>query len=276
MAHGDFTWIDLSTFEVEATKKFYRSCFQWEFDEDDSGYVNCSRSNSACAGLYEMPEFFQKIKMPSFWMTYISVTGIDAVVAKAKELGGKIEIEETNALGKVALIRDPAGAGFTCYEGSAESALSEDGQDGRWCGSELFVSDLSKVKDFYEGVFGWSLEAEEGQSERYLIRNEGKHIGAVQVASNEEKGDKEFWGVFFGVRNAEETLASIREAGGEVSYEHQNSSGTHYLVYDPQGAAFFVTEESGDAVGQSPHKSGLKWRILLGLIVIYLAVLCGD
>ena len=107
--------------------------------------------------------------------------------------------------------------------------------------SELFVSDLSKVKDFYEGVFGWSLEAEEGQSERYLIRNEGKHIGAVQVASNEEKGDKEFWGVFFGVRNAEETLASIREAGGEVSYEHQNSSGTHYLVYDPQGAAFFVT-----------------------------------
>ena len=85
--HGDFTWIDLSTFDVPATKKFYGTCFGWEYSEDESGYVNGARSGTPCAGLYEMPEFFQKINMPSFWMTYISVTGIDSVVAKAKELG---------------------------------------------------------------------------------------------------------------------------------------------------------------------------------------------
>ena len=282
--HGDFTWVDLSTFDVAAAEKFYGSVLHWEFESDESGYVNCSVSNDACAGLYEMPEFFQKIRMPSFWMTYVLVDDVASLVARVEDLGGKVELEETNALGKVALVRDPSGAGFTCYEGSAKGALHSRPKPGQWCWSELFVSDLSKVETFYAELLGWSFEVDDESDDRYIIRgSEGQRVGAVQVASNEVKGDKEFWGVSFSVQDAQATQGEIREAGGTLVYEHVNSDGVHYLAHDSQGAAFFITEcaESGDR-SNSSQASGrraattsgnLKWRSLVGLVVVYLAVL---
>lgn len=280
---GDFTWVDLSTFDVAAAKKFYGAVLHWSFEEDDSGYVNCSASKDACSGLYEMPEFFQKIKMPSFWMTYISVSDLDGIVAKVENLGGKLELEETNALGKVALIRDPSGAGFTCYEGAAPGADRNNPQHGQWCWSELFVSDLSMVERFYSELFGWEFVADGDTSDRFAIcRADSVRIGAVQVADNEIKGEKEFWGVSFAVQNAKAALEKIRSAGGTVISEHTNTNGTHHLAHDSQGAAFFVTEcETGRDTGvestltkePSSVSGNLKWRSLVGLVVVYFAII---
>ena len=65
-----------------------------------------------------MPEKFQSIRMPSFWMSYIHVQNIEETVRVAKANGAIIEVspEAAPGGGLVALIRDPAGAGFTCYE----------------------------------------------------------------------------------------------------------------------------------------------------------------
>ena len=274
--HGNFTWVDLSTFNVEEAKTFYLSVFEWNFTDGDSSYVNCSKNSAPCAGLYEMPEFFQKINMPSFWMTYISVSDIDSIVSKAKEFGGKVELEETNALGRIALIRDPAGAGFTCYEGASKAIDHQNSKDGQWCWSELFISDISRVNKFYTGLFGWIFELDSDSTDRYSILKEGgERIGSVQVASNEIRGDKEFWGVFFKVKKAKKALAEIHKLGGSKVYKYSNTEGAHYLVNDSQGAAFFLTEqdiEATTALEQSRSETGIKWRSLLGLILIYLAI----
>lgn len=277
--HGNFTWTDLSTLDVAEAKRFYSAIFQWDFTEDDSGYVDCTKSATPCSGLYEMPQLFRKIRMPSFWMTYISVSDIDVVVMKAKELGGRVELEETNSLGKIALIRDPAGAGFTCYEGVARSAIEKNPGQGRWGWSELFTSDFAQINNFYAELFGWVFEESGDIADRYLIRNEGgEAIGAVQVSGNAIKGEKEFWGVFFGVDDAGKTLSGIRDAGGKVIYDYSNSNGVHYLVNDSQGAVFFVTgqdsatDEVEPVTKLSSKRMNLKWRSLLGLVLVYLAI----
>jgi len=277
--HGDFTWIDLSTFDVAEAKSFYSSIFDWDGDRGESGYLTCFRSGVPAAGLDEMPEFFQEIKMPSFWMSYISVSDIATVVTKATALGGRVELEETNALGRVTLIWDPAGAGFTCYEGDAKSSLEKTPQHGRWCWSELFVSDLSKIKPFYTELFGWSFENDAQTADHWIANEQGKRISAVQVASNDIKGDKEFWGVFFSVRDTQQCLAEIQNAGGKLIYEHTNASGDHYLANDSQGAAFFITSQSTSvsttqtAMSSSHQIEKRKWRSLVGLMVVYLAIL---
>lgn len=241
--HGEFTWIDLSTFDVTQAVEFYRSVFHWDVEEDVLGYLDCSVSGDPCAGIFEMPELFQKIGMPSFWMTYISVEDITSAVAKARQLGGRIELEQTDARGKIALIRDPAGAGFTCYEGAAKSAIASKPEHGRWLWSELFVSDLSRIKVFYEELFLWRFEPDVGTPDRQFIRNNrGDRIGAVQVASNDMKGEKEFWAVFFAVDDARTTISAVSGAGGQVVYDYPTSDGRHFLATDPQGAAFFVTQ----------------------------------
>jgi len=238
----------------------------------------CNKSRFLSAGLYEMPEFFQKINMPSFWMSYISVTDIDHVAKTAKELGGKVELEETNALGKIVLIRDPAGAGFTCYEGVTKSGRAEHPNHGRWYWSELFISDLSQVKEFYTELFGWSFKNDKGTTDRHLIYNsEDECISAVQVADDKTKGPKSFWGVFFGVRDAEAALTKIHDAGGKVIYDYSNANGTHYLANDAGNAAFFISDsnsrtEGVKSVSEHSTKTNLKWRSVLGLVGVYLAI----
>ncbi len=279
--HGEFSWIDLSTFDVARTEEFYADLFGWQVGQAPAGYYIGSVSGTPVAGFFEMPELFQKINMPSFWMSYIAVDDVDATVTKVKELGGKVELETSGPFGRVALIRDPSGAGFTCYEGTASSVISPQPTHGRWHWSELFVSNFSKVRQFYSGLFGWNFEPDGITPDRSCILNrQGRRIGAIQVASNDIKGDKEFWAIFFGVDDIPRAISLVNSYGGEMIYEHTNSEGTHYLVKDPQGAAFFLTAThpnrastpDDDTMSKSDSFS-LKWRSLIGLALIYTAVL---
>ncbi len=276
--NSHFTWIDLSTFDVGAAKKFYRNVFDWDFIPDSSGYISCSSQETPSAGLYVMPEFLQKIHMPSFWMTYIAVEDVKAIATKARELGGKIELEEQKDWGKIVLIRDPAGAGFTCYQGDALKTERDLSSHGRWGWSELFVSDISLVRSFYTSLFDWSIENE--TDDRYAIFNKEKEkIASIQIAPNEIKGEKEFWAVYFTIRDQKAAKISIEQAGGRVIDGHKNTDGKHLLAYDNQGAAFLITEskqQKPKAIGL-PHsykaQPKLKWRSLIGLIMIYLIIL---
>ena len=279
--HNQFTWIDLSTFNVEQAIKFYQKIFNWHCsDENADGYHICTAKNVHCVGLYAMPELFQKIKMPSFWMSYIAVTNIETVVDKAQKLGGKIELQEAGIWGKVALIRDPLGAGFTCYEGNVLQAKPDNEQHGRWCHNELFVSDIHVIKPFYENLFHWEIKYV--ADDRYLITDRDDHkIASIQVATNEEKGDKEFWAVFFTVDNLLATAETIKNLNGSIAYEYTNTEGKNLLAYDNQGAAFFLTEKNyrnnqpkqASAKEPSNYANTLKWKSFAGLFALYLVML---
>ena len=95
--HGDFTWVDLSTFDLREAQSFYSAILGWEFVDDGSGYCNCRVSGSPSAEIFEMPEAFRKINMPFFWMTYIPVDNVSAAVATARQFGGKIELEQADS-----------------------------------------------------------------------------------------------------------------------------------------------------------------------------------
>jgi len=274
-----FIWIDLSTFDVAQASDFYQNVLGWEIPQDEDTYLNCRLDGSACGGIYEMPPFFQKIRMPSFWMTYIAVTDINAIVARAKELGGKIEVEEQDGQGRVALIRDPSGAGFTCYEGSERAASRDFRKTGSWCWSELWVSDVDRIRTFYTSLFGWTIQAE-SEAGRYAIHTvSGKYIGAIQEASEDVKGSKEFWAVYFASEPIQGVQARIEQSGGTVEGIYPHPFGRQLLAYDSQGAAFFMlerSEETHPATATSPtsgRASSLPWRSLAGLLGIYLIVL---
>lgn len=98
--------------------------------------------------------------MPPFWMSYIQVSDLEQTVGLAEQHGAKVEVRPTSASGggQVALIRDPSGAGFTCYQGDAFSPKNASLIHGTQVWNELHVSDLTLIKDFYEKVFDWRIE----------------------------------------------------------------------------------------------------------------------
>lgn len=208
-------------------------------------------------------------------MTTVTVPELSAVVDLARSLGGKIEMEEESGQGRIALIRDPAGAGFTCYEVAARSVTHEPGLAGHWGWTELMVTDASSVAPFYQELFGWEMRSD-SEDRMSIYTSSGRRIGAIQQAPEEVKGPKEYWAVYFTVRDVKQALLDVEAAGGQSGGVFPHEQGEQGLAYDDQGAAFFLlsnpaTIRSTDLTSR-PH-SPLKWRSLLGLILLYGIVL---
>lgn len=183
-------------------------------------------------------------------------------------LGAKVELVEENALGKVALIRDPLGAGFTCYQGELPSALETGPSGGRWVGSELFISDFSKIEPFYTELFGWRL-IPRGENQWTIQTRDGVAMGTIHQATEEEKGDKEYWAVFFQVADIEAATRNIESAGGEVIKKESQLA----MAYDSQGAYFGLKSGAESSSPNTEMKEPIKWRSLVGLALLYPAIL---
>jgi len=271
-----FVWADLSTFDFEEAKSFYTKCFGWKFQGIGENYQICQAAGESAAGIYPMPEKFQNIGMPSFWMSYIHVSDIKQIVHSAEKYGAKVEIQPQKGLGGglIALIRDPAGAGFTCYQGENPGGKHGAGAHGRMVWNELHVSNLAKVEAFYTNVFGWSISPS-SENKLYDVHNSaGELIAGIRVYENEIKGDKEYWGVYFSVTDLKATIDVIEKTGGNVVVEETIEDGSSVLAYDSQGAAFFLLDQKSAQSGNTDKpQSTVKWRAISGLCIVLASVI---
>ena len=278
MAHGDFVWCDLSTFHVAGTRAFYGSLFGWRYETtnqpDGTPYHIASTGGREAAAVFEMPERFQVMGLPSFWMSYIAVDDIDAAVDTARTLGGKVEVEPM-AFGdaeQIALVRDPLGAGFTLYQGSGLTPRPAKAAPGQMAWNALYVSDLLAVRTFYEALFGWQIADDPAQPGTATVRNaSGTDISAIHEVDDALRGKDQFWGVHFAVADTDAAKADITAAGGQVIYE--DADGPTILARDADGAAFFIQPAEHTPVDATRPPGGPKWRTGLALTVLWIAVL---
>ncbi|MEL7120404.1 MAG: VOC family protein [Bacteroidota bacterium] len=218
MKPNNFIFADLSTYDLATAQNFYSRVFDWNFVTEDNAYFIATHQGKEIIGLYETPKKFQEMKMPSFWMSYIQVNSVDQTVEQARALGGIIEVVENNAIGKVALIRDPLGAGFTVYEGNQlNSRTSNETNSLVW--NELFISDFSKIESFYKGIFNWEIKASNQPNRHFIYNQKNEQIGAIQEVSKAVKGKYEYWGIFFGVKSIADTKQKVLSNGGTLIYE---------------------------------------------------------
>lgn len=229
---------DISTYSTKKTISFYERVFRWKYYETDNYYTAFS-GNTEVSGLYETPEKFKQMRMPHFWMTYIKVADLDATVDKAKQLGGIIELNyEMIDLGKVALIRDPQGAGFTIYEGNTLKNTRTKNTKNTLVWNELHVSDVKKIIPFYQGVFNWQIVKKEHGLYK-VLHQKGDYIADIMEIQNQYKGKYEYWVCSFGVKNVTSYKTIIIENGGSLINEENN----RILFTDNSGEAFFYIKE---------------------------------
>ena len=243
MAHGDFVWCDLSTFRPGTTKAFYSGLFGWGYSDasqpDGSCYHIAAADAGERAGVFEMPEKFRKIGLPSFWMSYIEVDDVDAAIETAQLLGGKIELGPVpfSEPARLVLIRDPLGAGFTVCESAGLPARSPAPEPGEMAWNALYVSNASKVIDFYSALFGWQISPVPNQPGTWHARtDQGDVVSEIQQLPEAVRGKYEFWGVHFAVADHSAAKTFVTGRGGRILYEDRSS----LLAEDPDGAAFFL------------------------------------
>ncbi len=225
---------DLSSYSPKTSISFYEEVFGWKYYHEYD-YFTAYKENQEVVGLYETPDKFKQMRMPHFWMTYIQVNSVDKTVEQAQQLDGIIEMTDTiSGYGKVALIRDPQGAGFTVYEGDALRSTRTNNEANTLIWNELHVSDINRILPFYQGIFEWDIK-DNGYGGVEVYNNQQDHITDILEIPNDYKGKYEYWISSFGVDDLQGTKSKILSLGGSVIIDE----GDRILVTDHSGEAFF-------------------------------------
>jgi hypothetical protein len=102
---GRFLWNELVTADVEAAKVFYGGIFGWTTTPFGPEYTLFNKGAQGVGGLMQKRE----AGGPSQWIAYVNVEDVDATVAKAVELGGRVVLPAMDipTVGRIAVVLDP-------------------------------------------------------------------------------------------------------------------------------------------------------------------------
>jgi predicted enzyme related to lactoylglutathione lyase len=221
--------------------------FGWEFDDLPTGeqgtYSTCRLGGRAVAGLYDGAE-------RPMWGSYISVEDVDRATERARELKAEVLVEpfETPGGGRVATVRDPAGAVVSLSQPGESFWAELVNQDWTWTWNELTSEDLAAGRDFYVALLGWTAEDAPGPFPRTTFTLGDLLIGGGHAPAPQEDPTPR-WNVTFWVPDVDQTVAGAQELGGKVVLPPMDiPAGRLTVVADPQGAVFIAAATPGGAV----------------------------
>ena len=241
MKHGHFIWADLSTYQLGRAQKDYARLFGWSF-VGAKDYRFAMLDGAPVAAVFKMPKRLAKINMPSFWMSYIKVDDLDASVAQAREFENviiEVKPEPFDETARIALVRDPSGAGFTLYEGPDIANQSNVKSAGVVVERYHHVPDISLIEPFYNRLFGWSFhQTEYTHWPVFEVRHpDGNTIAKAEQVPEEIRGKFRYWIPSFSIPSKRKFLDALAHARGMV---HTDLGERRFLVADRQQAHFMI------------------------------------
>jgi predicted enzyme related to lactoylglutathione lyase len=251
-APGTFCWVGLATSDTADATAFYTSLFGWRAEDLPAGaagtFTMLRRHGGDVAILYRQTPEARAAAAPPHWTSYVSVDDADATAARADGLGGAAVFREPFDVldaGRVAAIRDPAGAILSLWQPRARIGATLVNDAGALCWNELATPDVERAKSFYGELLGW--ECETDASGYTTIRNAGRANGGIRAQSERERDLEPGWLPYFTVERADGAARDAELLGGRrLEATRQISTGRFAVVADRQGAAFAVFEGDTD------------------------------
>jgi predicted enzyme related to lactoylglutathione lyase len=144
----------------------------------------------------------------------------------------------------MATISDPEGAAVSLWQPKKHIGAGIVNIPGAMSWNELYVKDVEKAKTFYGSLFGWTYDFDP-KSGYTTIRNNGRSNGGIFKLTDEFLGVPPNWTVYFTVSNLDESLAKVKELGGEVGMGPKTIGvGKIAMISDPAKAHFMIMELS--------------------------------
>ncbi len=238
---GTPTWVDLSTTDLDAGRRFYEELFGWTTDEpagpEFGGYAMFRSNGKLVAGSGPVMG-----DGPPAWTMYVRSPDAAATAQKVRDAGGEVVAEPMviGDSGTMAIFRDPTGASFGIWQNGLHTGAELFNEPVSVTWNELGTRDVEAAKRFYAAVFGWGVEGDE-----YVEwQLDGKRIGGcvnldqfglpAAVPAN--------WLSYFAVASVDDTVKRVEGLGGTVNVTARDipDMGRFAVVADPQGAVFAV------------------------------------
>ena len=138
-AAGTFCWPELATADQNSARKFYAPLFGWTYNDLPTGpsgvYTILQKNGKDCAALYTLNPEQKQRGVPPHWGAFVAVTSADDTVSQAKRLGGSVLVEPMDVTdkGRMAVLRDPAGAVFSLWQARTHIGASVLNEPGALC-----------------------------------------------------------------------------------------------------------------------------------------------
>ncbi len=248
-APGTFCWIDLGTTDAEAAKKFYNQLFGWESTDNpvspEMVYSMLTLNGKEVGALYQMPAEMTSQGIPPHWLSYVSVVNADESAEQAKSLGATVVKEPFDVfdVGRMAIIQDPAGAGFAIWQPLKHPGAAVVNVPNSFCWNELATTDAVKAGDFYANFFGWARDVQSfGPMEYTMFTNGGRPAGGMFVIMPEMGNVPPHWLVYFAVDDCDAKTQKAAELGATTVKPPDDipGIGRFSILQDPQGAFFAI------------------------------------
>lgn len=251
---GSFATVDLSAKDLEGQTAFYEGLLGWTHEDvaTDKGpiYRMFSKDGGAVAGAFLISPDMEAAGVPTMWNTYIAVDDVDAMAARAVELGGQIAMPAADAsgYGRFAGIMDPTGGALFLWHSNQPDASATYGGPGALAWIDLSTRDPQTAVAFFERLFGWDIQPMEGGPVPYWMVNvDGEsQAGIMHMPEMLPAEVPANWLVYFGAEDARALAEQTVALGGTVLAEPMEAMDMVWVVLaDPAGATFAVLQSAG-------------------------------
>jgi predicted enzyme related to lactoylglutathione lyase len=248
-AHGQFSWIDLTTPDLLASRRFYSELFDWDMVDSlaedpthqSSVYVEFQYEGQKLAGMGTMPADLRSLRTPAVWSSYINVDDLNATVEEAEALGASIELPpiQVTTAGRMAILADPGGARVSLWQAGEHIGATKVNQPTSLCWNELATSNIDASIRFYRDLFNWEFRrSADPEPVYYMILNEGRENGGMVEMTDEWGDTPPHWIPYISVFDCDESVEKAIKLGANVYMEPVDiETGRFCVIVDPQGAA---------------------------------------
>ena len=251
---GTPSWIDLSTTDVDGAKAFYAALFGWDYQDNPMGegqvYSMAQIDGSAAGAMYTQQKEETEMGLPPYWKVYITVDDVEAIAAKAPELGATLVMEPFDVLdaGRMCIVQDPTGAVIQFWQAKAHIGCEVRDQHGALTWTELLTTDQQGASAFYSALLDVGMDKEtmptpEGEN-YHMFTVDGEPVAGIMVSPQHliDMNVPPHWEVYFWVDDAREVVEKAKSMGAHVMFgpEVLPMVGTFAALIGPQGAVFGV------------------------------------
>jgi hypothetical protein len=250
-APGTFSWVELSTSDTAAAKKFYTGLFGWEPLDTPAGeggtYTLLNLRGREVGGLASLQKEMIAHHVPPHWLPYIAVTSADDTTKQATSLGAKVLAGPFDVMehGRMSVIQDPTGAAFAVWQAKSHPGAGVRDEPGSisWC--ELLTTDAKTAARFYSALFGWTAKEMPMMGITYTIFSRGDtQAGGMMTILPEWGPMPSSWLTYFAVSNCDATADQAKKLGATLMKEPTDApgAGRFAVIHDPQGGTFGIIQ----------------------------------
>ncbi|MEU3225888.1 VOC family protein [Streptomyces sp. NPDC006976] len=237
-------WVSLTARDLRASRTFYAQVMGWEYHESSLGsdFVLAHAHGRGVAGI-GCPG--PAAPSPA-WIPYFAVPAADETADRIRERGATLAVGPLPlGEGRAAIAADREGAAFGFWEGPAPVWSDGPRAPAR---VDLQARHAFEAAIFYAEVFGWAKPQSrctvDYAQESVLVRAGGHTVVTLRGGGVENDPDPRVrarWIIDFFVEDSRATAAAAVAAGGEAA-PAGGLPGTAYVIRDPEGALFTVSE----------------------------------